>query len=68
MWLEAGVKQPLANFLDEHLPLVLARQVRGDRNQIDVDAHASVHDFLASPPIIQDVRRLQATSSAREFR
>ena len=43
--LEAGVTQPLANVRDAHLSLVLAREVRGDRNQINVDAHARVHDL-----------------------
>jgi hypothetical protein len=47
---EAGVMQPLANFRDPHLPLVLAREVHGDGDQINVNAHASVHDIPRFPP------------------
>jgi hypothetical protein len=66
--LETGVMQPLADLRDAHLPLVLARQVRRDRDQINVNADASAHDLPRFPPFIQDVRRPQArASSARNL-
>jgi hypothetical protein len=61
MRLEAGVTQPLADFRDAHRALVLVRKVGGDRNQINVNAHASVHDIPRFP---QPPRCATATNKA----